>query len=84
MIDYALQWVIARIWRRRITRREGDFAKWDAAFMAWKRENPDRCMYCMYTHWVNVEKGQKMKLKAHHCVEGKSPPHPLPRAKVTA
>jgi len=84
VIDDLLHWVVARFWRWRITRREPDLARWDAAFMAWKREHPDRCMYCAYTHWANTEQGMKMKLEPHHCVEGKSPPHPLPRAKVIA
>ena len=83
MIDAALRWVVARFWRQRIARSE-ERRDGTAEFMAWKRAHPDRCMYCAYTHWANLEHGQKLKLELHHCVEGNSPPHPLPRAKVIA
>jgi hypothetical protein len=78
MIDALLRWAAARVWRRRIER-----ARWTTAgFMEWKRNHPNRCMYCAYTRWANIEQGQKMKIESHHCVEGNGPPQPLPRAKV--
>ena len=83
-INTLLRWATARLWRRRIARREQQRDAWTAEFMAWKHEHPDRCMYCAYTRWANVEQGQKMVLEPHHCVEGHSPPHPLPRARVIA
>ena len=52
--------------------------------MAWKRENPDRCMYCAYTAWANREQGMRMKLEPHACVEGNGPSHPLPDARVVS
>lgn len=80
MIDTVLRLIVAKIWRSRIARRESDRAKWTAEFMAWKREHPDRCMYCAYTRWANDTQRMRMKIAPHACVEGNSPPHPLPRA----
>ena len=82
MIDAILRPLVARIWRWRISRREQRRDQWTADFMQWKRQNPDRCMYCAYIRWVNAAQHLKMTLEPHYCVEGKSPPHPLPRAKV--
>lgn len=73
MIDTIFNWAAVYLWRYRIARREGSRKLWSPAFMSWKRENPDRCMYCAYTHWANRVKGLKMKLGPHACVEGNSP-----------
>ncbi len=82
MIDWVLRRIAARYWRWRVARNEEREATWTAEFMEWKRENPDRCMYCAYTRWARDEQGVKLKLEPHDCAEGKSPPHPLPTAKV--
>lgn len=82
MIDGLLRGIVARVWRWRIGRRERQQAQWTAEFMAGKRERPDRCMYCAYTHWANREQCVKMALEPHDCVQGNSPPQPLPRARV--
>lgn len=81
LLDDVLGWIVARIWRKRIERREAKDTAWKAEFMAWKRENPNRCMHCAYTRWVNQKRGLKLKLKPapHACPEGKSPVV-LPRA----
>jgi hypothetical protein len=81
-VDHDFRSFAAWYWRRRIKRDEVNRGKWTEHFMAWKRENPDRCMYCMYTRWVREEHGLLMPVEPHHCIEGKSPPHPLPRVEV--
>lgn len=83
MIGTILRWAAAQFWQRRIA-REQQHETWTAEFVEWKRAYPDRCMYCGYTSWANREHGVKLKLEPHRCVEGNSPPHPLPRAKVIA
>jgi hypothetical protein len=75
VIDSILRWAAARLWRYRIARR----AKW---VLEWERENPGRCMYCAYTHWTRDEKGVHLSSAPHPCIESKSPPCPLPIAKV--
>ena len=82
MIDTVLRWIAVRFWRRRIAHNEQQRDEWTAAFMQWKRNHPDRCLYCAYTHWANSKQLMKLKLDPHTCVEGNSPPHPLPTAKV--
>lgn len=85
MIDTFLRWAAARFWRSRISRNmQRREETWAAELLEWKREHPDRCMYCGYTIWAIREHGVKLKLEPHHCVEGNSPRHPLPRAKVIA
>lgn len=81
MIDVLLKPIVARIWRWRIARHERRRDQWPAKFMQWKRENPERCMYCRYTRWA-ASHGVKMSLKKHDCIEGKGLPHPLPEAKL--
>jgi len=80
-IDDVLGWIVARLWRKRIELREAKDTAWKAEFMAWHRENPNRCRYCAYTNWANQKRGLKLKLKLqpHDCLEGKSPVV-LPRA----
>jgi hypothetical protein len=75
MIDSILGWIAARLWRHRVARR----AEW---VLEWERNNPGRCMYCSYTHWAREEKGVSLSFCPHNCIEGKSPPHPLPNARV--
>lgn len=82
MIDYLIRKIVARVWLSRIAKHEAQREKWDAEFMAWKREHPDRCMYCAYVRWVTSKGMMKLTLDPHTCVEGKSPPQPLPRAQV--
>lgn len=74
MIDSLLRWAAARLWRFRVKRRP-------AWVLQWEHDNPGRCMYCSYTHWAK-NKGASLSLEPHNCIEGKSPPHPLPEAKV--
>jgi hypothetical protein len=52
------------------------------AIRQWKSFNPGRCMYCSYTRWANTEHGQNLKLEPHNCIEGNSPPAPLPIARI--
>lgn len=42
MIDDALRWIVARIWRRRFARRESDRAKWEAEGDRVRRAKPDQ------------------------------------------
>lgn len=89
MIDFIFRRLAARFWRWRIARREyralralqdrRDVPQWVAT---WKRENPDRCMYCAFTRWAREDQDVKLDLAPHNCVENKSPPYPLPEAKV--
>ncbi len=69
-IDALFYGIAARFWRRRIARHERQRELWSAKFMGWKREHPDRCMYCAYTRWVNSARHMKLKLDSHYCVEG--------------
>ena len=48
----------------------------------WHELNPDKCYYCSYTRWANEERDQNLKIGPHRCIEGNSPPHKLPKAKV--
>ena len=79
MIDWILRGFAARYWRWRIKRRETTREAWTAEFMEWKRENPDRCMYCAYTRWARDAQSVHLEIGTHYCVEGKSP---MPRAVV--
>lgn len=81
--DAAIRWAVATWFRRRIARREPHREKWTGTFMQWKRENPDHCMYCAYTKWARETQAvTNLEVEPHVCVEGNSPPHPLPRAKA--
>jgi len=84
MIDAVLRRIAARLWSWYVARyapfpppkRIPDWA------VVWRRENPGRCMYCSCTHWARKEQGVKLELAPHDCIEDKSPPHPLPEARV--
>jgi hypothetical protein len=68
-------WLAARFWQWRVLRSDKMRADFELLF-------PDVCMYCSYTRWANMERGQSLKLRRHDCKAGNSPPHPIPTART--
>jgi hypothetical protein len=68
------RWLVARL------RQPSGFS--DDGIRQWHTVFPGRCMYCSYTRWANTEQGQNLAIEVHDCIEGNSPPAPLPVAKI--
>lgn len=83
MIDQFLRWLIgpiaARWYRWDVTRSRSRIA-W---VREWHLNHPGKCMYCEYTNWVNREKGQRLKINPHACIEDNGGPKDgIPAARV--
>jgi hypothetical protein len=64
LIDALLLPIVARAWRR-ILRRQVKNGTSDM-----QKSNPDICMVCAYTSWMNDE-GARLGHLDHSCIEGR-------------